>query len=61
MAFATCDTVAVECNEGAGLEGESCTVFCKNLVAFDTTILHHWYKNPASEHAFNLTTINFYC
>ena len=31
MPYATCDTVAVECNEGAGLEGESCTVFCKNI------------------------------
>ena len=57
MSFDTCDTVAVECNEGAGLEEESCTVFCKNLVAFATTILQHWYKNLASEHTCNLTSI----
>ena len=36
----------------------SCTVICKNLVVFDTTILQHWYKDFASEHACNLMTCN---
>ena len=37
---------------------ESCTVRCKNLVAFDTTILQHWCKDLASEHTCNLMTIS---
>ena len=38
-----------------------CTVICKNLVAFDTTILQHWCKDFASEYACNLMTCNIYC
>ena len=39
---------------------ESCTVHCKNLVAFDTTIFQHWCKDIASEHTCSLMTISIH-